>query len=153
MNGPEPEFKVTRGHLKDAFDRRQWDLLDKLLEIDGSRIDDPSLYTDTWGSWWGMLIEAVRIRSVEAVKVLLKNGARRDVASWGDGVPHTAKEAAEDQPEILALLNGLEPAVYTRTTDPVLPQRESPAARAVNRQGEINETSGVVFQTDVIDLS
>ncbi|HSQ21161.1 MAG TPA: hypothetical protein VLR92_12425, partial [Blastocatellia bacterium] len=28
------EFKVTRAHLKGAFDREDWDLLDKLLEID-----------------------------------------------------------------------------------------------------------------------
>lgn len=146
------EFKVTRGHLKHAFDQRHWDLLDKLLEIDSSRIDDNSLYTDTWGEWWGMLIEAARIRSVDAVRVLMKHGARSDATSWGDGMPHTAKEAAAGQPEILALLNKVDHAIFVRATDPVLPEAESPAERIVSLQGEISESAGLVFQTEGIKV-
>jgi len=40
-------FIVTRAHLKSACDQENWDLMDKLLEIDASKIDDHSLYTDT----------------------------------------------------------------------------------------------------------
>jgi hypothetical protein len=70
------EFEVTRAHLKSAFDQENWDLLDKLLEIDCSRINDNTLFTDTWGDWWGMLVEAVYRRSTDAVSVLLKHGAK-----------------------------------------------------------------------------
>jgi hypothetical protein len=142
------KFAVTRAHLKTAFDQQHWDLLDKLLEIDNSRINDNRLYTDTWGDWWGMLIEAARNRSVDGVSVLLKHGAQRDLGSWGDGVSFTALEAAEDKPEILALLQSLEPATYVRKTDPALPSAESPEERAVNQQGEIGNKAGLVFQTD-----
>lgn len=44
------EFEVTRAHLKGAFDQENWDLLDKLLEIDSTRINDNDLFTDTWGT-------------------------------------------------------------------------------------------------------
>ncbi|MBI3651820.1 MAG: hypothetical protein HY231_12440 [Acidobacteria bacterium] len=141
-------FNVTRAHLKTACDEKNWDLLDKLLEIDASKINDNALYTDTWGEWWGMLIEAVKENSVEGVSVLLKHGAQPDVASWGDGIPHTAIEIAEDKPEILALLQASEPVEYLRQTDPPLPQGESEEASAINRQGEIREATGLVFQTD-----
>ncbi len=144
------EFTVTRAHLKTAFDQQNWDLLDKLLEIDNSRINDNSLYTDTWGDWWGMLAEAARNRSVDGVSVLLKNGAQRDLASWGDGVPFTALDAAEDKPEIMALLQTLEPPTYVRKTDPPLPSGESPEEQAVNQQGEIRDSAGLVFQTDCV---
>lgn len=142
------EFKVTRADLKTAFDQQNWDLLDKLLEIDNSRINDNSLYTDSWGDWWGMLVEAARSRHVNGVSVLLKHGAQRDLASWGDGVPFTAVEAAEDKPEILALLQTLEPPVYVRKTDPALPSGESSEEKAINRQGEIRDGTGLVFQLD-----
>ena len=142
------EFNVTRAHLKTAFAAEQWDLLDKLLELDSSRINDNALFTDTWGAWWGMLVEAVRRGSVDGVRVLLKHGAQRDLASWGDGVPFTAFEAAEDKPEILALLTSPKPPVYVRKTDPPLPEGESAEEQAVHRQGEIRDRTGLVFQID-----
>ena len=142
------EFNVTRAHLKTAFAAEQWDLLDKLLEIDNSSINDNALFTDTWGDWWGMLVEAVRRRSVDGVRVLLKHGAQRDLASWGDGVPFTAFEAAEDKPEILELLTSPKPPVYVRQTDPPLPESESAEEQAVNRQGAIRDHTGLVFRID-----
>lgn len=142
------EFNVTRAHLKTAFAAEQWDLLDKLLEIDNSSINDNALFTDTWGDWWGMLVEAVRRRSVDGVRVLLKHGAQRDLASWGDGVPFTAFEAAEDKPEILALLTSPKPPVYVRQTDPALSEGESAEEQTVHRQGEIRDHTGLVFRID-----
>ena len=146
-----PNFQVTRAHLKTACDQQNWDLLDKLLEIDNSRINDNSLYTDTWGSWWGMLLQAVGSGAVEGVKVLLKHGAQRDLASWGDPGGDTPLQAAQGKPEILALLQAAEPPTYIRQTDPPLPQGESPEERAVNRQGEIRDATGLVFQTGVLN--
>lgn len=85
------------------------------------------------------------------VSVLLKHGAQRDLASWGDGASFTALDAAEDKPEILALLQSLEPPVYVRKTDPALPSAESPEEKANNRQGELREATGLVFQIDKVD--
>jgi hypothetical protein len=82
--------------------------------------------------------------------VLLKHGAERDLASWGDGVPFTAADAAEDKPEILALLHNPDAPIYMRKADPPLPSGESPEEQAVNRQGEIRDTAGLVFQTNHI---
>jgi hypothetical protein len=146
-----PEFKVTRAHLKTASDQQNWDLLDKLLEIDSSQINDNSLYTDTWGEWWGLLFETVRRASVDGLKVLLKHGAKRNLASWGDPGGNTPLQAARDKPEILALLQAGETPAYRRQTDPPLPELLSPIEMGVNRQGEIRETTGLVFQTDAID--
>ncbi|HRG77438.1 MAG TPA: hypothetical protein PLX69_22955 [Leptospiraceae bacterium] len=39
---------ITRGHLKKAVDTKNWDLLDKLLEIDNTFINDRKYYTDGW---------------------------------------------------------------------------------------------------------
>ncbi len=144
------DFKVTRAHLKTACDQKNWDLLDKLLEIDSSQINDNSLYTDTWGAWWGMLLESAGSDSIEGVKVLLKHGARRDLASWGDGIEIAPLEIAKDKPEILALLQNSELPEYIRKTDPPLPQGESPEEQAVNRQGEIRNKTGLVFQSTIL---
>ena len=143
-------FKVTRAQLKTACDAQNWDLLDKLLELDSSQINDNALYTDTWGLWWGMLLEAVLNGSADGVRVLLKHGAQRDLASWGDGVAQTPLAAAQDRPELLALLQATVPPDYTRTTDPPLPHGESPEEQAINRQGEIRDTTGLVFQTSIV---
>ena len=140
------EFQVTRAHLKNALDQGNWDLLDKLLEIDNTRINDNDLFTDTWGNWWGMLLEAVYKRSVDGVRVLLKHGAQRDIARWGDGIPITALEAAEDKPEILALLLNPDLPVYVRKKDPDLSAMESSKGVAINLQGEIRDAKGLVFQ-------
>ena len=140
------DFKVTRGHLKSAVDQENWDLLDKLLEIDNSLINDDSLFTDTWGDWWGMLLEAVYKQSVDGVRVLLKHGAQRNLPRWGDGMSMTPIEAAEDKPEILALLQNPEPPIYVRTTEPEVPSAELSKETSVNRQGDIRDATGLVFQ-------
>ena len=141
------EFSVTRAHLKNACAQRQWDLLDRLLEIDASGIDDKSLFTDTWGSWWGMLLECVMQKQIKGVQVLLARGANRGVAMWGDGFMTTPREAAEEQPEILALLDA-ETVTYERKTDPELPVGETEKDRAINRQGEIRDGTGLVFPVE-----
>ncbi len=143
-------FKITRAHLKTACDEQNWDLLDTLLEQDSSQVDDNALYTDTWGLWWGMLLETVINGSVDGVRVLLKHGAQRDLASWGDGMEQTPLDMAQDKPEILALLQAAEPPGYIRTTDPPLPPGESPEEQAVNRQGAIRDKTGLVFQTPIL---
>ncbi|MBX0327417.1 hypothetical protein K2Z83_06970 [Oscillochloris sp. ZM17-4] len=139
-------FTVTRAHLRAACESQSWDLLDKLLEIDPSRIDDNALFTDTWGTWWGMLIAAIVDNSPAGVRVLLKHGACRDQATWGDCVPETALELARDKPAILALLQSDQTPTYVRETDPPLPEGESPQDQATNRQGEIRDATGLVFQ-------
>ena len=142
-----PSLTVTRAQLKAACDAQNWDLLDVLLAHDSSHIDDPALYTDSWGVWWGMLMETVRNDAIDGVKVLLKHGAQRDLASWGDGMAHTPADVAQDKPAILALLQAAERPTYIRTTDPPLPQGESPEAGAIDRQGQIRDQTGLVFQT------
>lgn len=139
-------FTVTRAHLKNACDEQNWDLLDLLLELDPTHLNDHSLFTDTWGVWWGLLFEAVRNRSVDGITVLLKHGAQRDVTTWGDGIAHSALEIARDTPAILALLQASEPPAYIRKTDPQLPPRDTPEASAINRQGTLRDETGLVFQ-------
>ena len=141
-----PAFAVTRAHLIAACNSGNWDLLDKLLEIDNTHINDLAIYTDTWGEWWGLLQEAVRNNTVDGVRVLLKHGAKRDVESWGDGIAHPVLEVAEDKPAILALLQSPAIPAYVRGTDPQLPALESSDDQTVNAQGEIRDRTGIVFQ-------
>lgn len=145
------DFQVARAHLKSACDARNWDLLDKLLAIDSSGINDHSLYTDTWGVWWGLLLEAIRLGEADGVRVLLKYGAKRDLASWGDGIEVTPLEAAKDKPEIIALLTDPRTPTYSRMSDPPLPQGESPEDAAINRQGEIRDGTGLVFPAPILN--
>ena len=142
------DFQVTRAHLKNACDSQNWDLLDKLLEISTKHIDDKAYYTDSWGEWWGLLLECVYRDDEEGVRVLLKHGADRDIGSWGDCIPRSPKEAAADKPVILSLLNANDRPEYSRKTDPPLPESESEEDRATNLQGEIHQQTGMVFQTD-----
>ena len=135
---------ITRAHLKQACDEKHWDLLDKLLEIDSSQINDNALYTDTWGEWWGMLMECIFRNQVDGVRVLLARGASRDVGTWGDGIPMTARDAAADLPEILVLLDAADVS-YTRATQPEIPAADSPEDDRINRQGEIRDQTGMVF--------
>ncbi len=141
------DFTVTRAHLKNACEKRDWDLLDKLLEIDSSQINDKSLFTDTWGSWWGMLLECVMQKQVKGVQVLLAHGADRELAMWGDGLMTTPREAAEDQPRILELLDSQE-VMFERGSDPELPVEETDRDRAINRQGDVRDGTGLVFPVD-----
>lgn len=145
------EFKVTRAHLHRAFVAQNWDLLDKLLEMDSSKINDNALFTDTWGEWWGFLLEAVYNDAVDGVRVLLKHGADRTVGNWGDCIPITPLEAAHDNPVILALLQNERPPEYTRQTDPPLPTSETAEDAKINRQGEIRDQAGLVFPTDGLE--
>ena len=140
-----PAFNVTRAHLKSACDQQNWDLLDRLLEIDASKIDDNALYTDTWGEWWGMLMAAIAVNSVDGVRVLLKHGADRECGTWGDCVPCSPVEAAKDKPEILALLQTPERPTYVRKSEPELPACESAEDQQINQQGAVRDASGLVF--------
>lgn len=140
-----PAFRVTRAHLRNAIVAKDADLLDKLLELDATEINDNRLFTDTWGSWWGMLVEAINGNWVDGVKVLLTHKADRNSGIWGDGQTFTPLECAEGREEILALLVNPEPPVYQRHTDPALPESLSAADEKVNRQGETAERTGLVF--------
>jgi hypothetical protein len=139
------QFQVTRAHLKNACDLHNGDLLDKLLEIDAKYIDDGAFYTDTWGEWWGLLLECVYDNWADGVRILLKHGANRRNGNWGDCIPITPRQAAADKPEILQLLKSKERPSYTRQTDPPLPAEESDADRWINRQGQIRDETGLVF--------
>lgn len=142
------KHKVSRGQLKHALDQANWDLFDKLLEVDSSSIDDNSMYTDDWGSWWGFLLHCIFADQVDGVRILLKHGADQSLASWGDGIPTTPLEAAADKAAILALLTAAEPPTYIRKTEPELPQLESPEDPAVNRQGVVRDQTGMVFPAE-----
>lgn len=144
-------FRVTRAHLKNACDQRNGDLLDKLLEIDNKLIDDAAFYTDTWGEWWGLLLECVYSSWVDGVRILLKHGADRRQGNWGDCLPITPEEAAAGKPEILQLLTSRERPAYTRQSDPPLPITESEDDRQINRQGQIRDETGLVFQTEAFE--
>ena len=139
-------FVVTRAHLRTACDQEHWDLLDKLLELDASLIDDNALFTDEWGLWWGMLYEVAKRGAADGVRVLLKHGAKRQVGSWGDGLALTPLEVAEGKPEIERLLrDGARPR-YLRQTDPPWPAGFSAEEEAVNKQGVVRDATGLVFQ-------
>jgi hypothetical protein len=108
-------------------------------------IDDNALYTDDWGEWWGMLLECVYRGQPDGIRVLLKHGADKELASWGDCIPISPFEAAQDKPVILKLLQAETPHDYTRKTDPPLPTKETAADRALNQQGKIRNKTGLVF--------
>jgi hypothetical protein len=148
MAGAKPEmtFHVTRAHLRNACVTRNADLLDRLLEIDASKIDDKQLFTDDWGSWWGLLVEAICASWTDGVKVLLKYNANRHAETWGDGQIISALEHAAGQPEILALLQNPNRPEFQRGSNPPLPEDCTAEDAAVNRQGEVADRTGLVFQ-------
>lgn len=150
MSENEKVFEVTRSHLKAACDQKNWDLLDRLLEIDASAIDDNALYTDTWGEWWGLLVEVIGRGEADGLAVLLKHGAKRDLATWGDCIPKSPLEVAEGKPELVALLTSPTPPAWVRKTDPPLPPPDPARADPVNRQGEIRDRTGLVFQSSAL---
>lgn len=88
-------YQVTCVHLKLACEQKNWDLLDKLLEIDNSQINDNALFNDTWGEWWGLLFQAIVHDSEDSVKVLLKYNANRDFGSWGVSISCSQRELAK----------------------------------------------------------
>lgn len=143
----KPKKAVSRALLKKAVDQKNWDLLDKLLEIDPTHLNDTSYYTDTWGEWWGLLYECTMKGQINGVKVLLKHGGKKKVGNWGDCIPMTPLEYAKENnmSEIIALLSHKNRPDYTRKSDPELPEL-SDYDQKVNRQGEIRDETGLVFQ-------
>lgn len=143
-------FPVTRAHLKRAVEQADWDLLDRLLELDPQLVNENNLFTDTWGTWYGALYECTIRQKLDGVRVLLKHGADPDLKCWGDCVPESPLEVAREGgfTELVDLLNGSVPAEYTRRTEPELPQEESARDRVINRQGEIARATGLMFQEE-----
>ncbi len=142
--------QVTRSHLKNACTAAQWDLLDKLLELDSTHINDKSFYTDSWGEWWGLLYSCVLREEADGVRVLLKHGADRTLGNWGDCIPFTPLELAQDErqnAEIVALLTAEQAPAYIRKSDPVIPTLSDHDQR-VNHQGELRDETGLVFPVD-----
>ena len=145
--------QITRAHLKNACDTQNWDLLDKLLETSNQHVNDNALYTDDWGEWWGMLFQCVYHNYEDGVRVLLKHGADKNIGSWGDGIPKTPLEVATDTNKlaIMALLKSKERPTYTRKSDPLLPEIKVAKDHAINCQGEVRDSTGMVFQTDAFE--
>ena len=137
-----PMTSISRSQLKAACEQENWDLLDLLLETDATQLDDNALFTDTWGDWWGLLMEVIYRKAPDGLRVLLKHGACRDTGLWGDGMPQSPLEAAADQPEILALLQDPAKPAYTRQTNPPLPVADP----ALDELGCIRDATGLVFQ-------
>ena len=142
------EFQVTRAHLKAACEQHDWDLLDRLLDIDRSAIDDNALFTDTWGEWWGLLMQCVLRNQPDGVRVLLKHGADRTRGTWGDCLPLSPEDAAAEGSEILALLQAPGRPTYTRTREPRLPKMDPAELAALERQARIRDQTGLVFPID-----
>ncbi len=142
----EKQF-VSRALLKKAVDNQQWDLLDKLLEIDNQHINDTSLYTDTWGEWWGLLYECVQNNQPTGVRILLKHGAKRHQGNWGDCLPMSPLEYAQEKKfqEIMNLLIIKEKPTYQRQTEPEIPSLNA-HDKKVNQQGKTRDETGLVFQ-------
>lgn len=133
---------ISRSQLKAACEQDNWDLLDLLLETDASHLNDKALFTDTWGDWWGLLMEVIYRKSPDGLRVLLKHGANRDTGRWGDSMPQSPLEAAAGEPDILALLQDPARPIYTRQTDPPLPAVDP----AFDELGRIRDDTGLVFQ-------
>lgn len=136
--------------MKLAVENEQWDLLDRLLEVDRTHMNDPSYFTDTWGEWWGLLMECIRRDREDGVRILLKHGADRNMGNLGDCIPESPLEAAAEKKEILALLKNEKASEYRRKTDPPLPEPNAGDQR-VNGQGQIAEETGLLFQMEGLE--
>ena len=117
-------------------------MLDLLLETDATHLNDKALFTDTWGDWWGLLMEVIYRKAPDGLRVLLKHGANRDTSRWGDGMPQSPLEAAEGEPEILALLQDPARSSYSRQSDLPLPAADP----ARDELGRIRDDTGLAFQ-------
>ncbi len=133
---------ISRSQLKAACEQENWDLLDLLLETDATHLNDKALFTDTWGDWWGLLMEVIFRKAPDGLRVLLKHGANRDTGRWGDGMPQSPLEAAEGEPEIIALLQDPARSSYSRQSDLPLPAADP----ALDKLGRIRDATGLVFQ-------
>ena len=69
----------------------------------------------------------------------------------GDCLPTIPLKAAADKLAILALLTADARPTYTRKSDPPLPESETAGDRRINRQGEIRDRTGMVFQIEAFD--
>lgn len=138
--------KVSRALLKKAMDEQNWDLLDRLLTLDNSAINDKSVYTDTWGEWWGFLYEAILNEQLVAVNILLKHGAKKSVGNWGDCIELSPIELAEEKglAEIVELLKNPAKAQYEAQKEVEIPSLDAQDAR-VNQQGAIRDQTGLIF--------
>ena len=143
---------MSRGLLKKAVEEENWDLLDKLLELDNSLVNDKSMFTDDWGEWWSMLYECCLLNKIDGVKVLLKHGAKRKLNAWGDGLCLSPEEVAEDKghQEILGLLRSKARPEYQRQSDPEIPE-ETERDKAMKRQREIADQTGLVFNPEAFE--
>lgn len=143
---------MSRGLLKKAVEESNWDLLDKLLEMDHSLVNDNSMFTDGWGEWWSMLYHCSALGEVDGVKVLLKHGAKRKLSAWGDGLCLSPKEIAKENGhhEIVRLLQSKARPEYQRKTEPEIPA-ETEQERVVSRQREVADQTGLMFQTEAFD--
>lgn len=130
--------------------RRDWDLLDKLLEEDNRLVNHNSMFTDPWGEWWSMLLHCVLRDEAVGARVLLKHGADPDLASWGDGIPVSPREMASEKPWLTVLLaeNNGRPD-YQREKEPVWPPPSTNAVQEANRLEEIARRTGLVFQSEI----
>lgn len=117
-------------------------MLDLLLETDATHLNEKALFTDTWGDWWGLLMEVIYRKAPDGLRVLLKHGANRDTGRWGDGMPQSPLEAAGGEPDILALLQEAARPAYSRQTDPPLPAADP----KLDELGRIRDATGLVFQ-------
>ena len=93
-----------------------------------------------------MLYHCCLVNEVDGVKVLLKHGAKRKLNAWGDGLCLSPKQVAKEKGyhEILSLLQSKARPEYQRKTEPEIPP-ESDRDRAVNRQREVADQTGLVF--------
>jgi exopolysaccharide biosynthesis protein len=137
---------ITRGHLKKAVDTKHWDLLDKMLEIDKTFINDRKYYTDGWGAWYGLLIECIHKESLDGVKVLIKHGVDKTLGVWGDCEEVDPIQFAKErkQGEILVILESDASVSYERKTNPAIPDLDD-KENIVNRRGDIADSTGLVF--------
>jgi exopolysaccharide biosynthesis protein len=137
---------ITRGHLKKAVDTKNWDLLDKLLELDKTFINDRKYYTDGWGAWYGLLIECIHQESIDCVKVLVNHGVDKTLGVWGDCEEVDPIQFARDrkQDEILVILESNSIPLYTRATNPDIPDLDE-KENTVNRRADIADKTGLVF--------
>ncbi len=136
------------------------DLLDLLLEKDDQNINNNSMFTDTWGEWWGLLFQMVLNRSVEGVSLLLKNGAEPPIKNWGDCIEmapvelaHDLLDKAENQKDInilkdiIELLQNPDSARYIRKTNPPIPELTD-KERAIDRAADVQANTGLRFQDE-----
>jgi hypothetical protein len=149
------ETAITVGHLKEACSAANWDLLDYLLELDNAQVNYNSMYTDTWGEWWAMLLDVVYRGEVDGVRILLKHGADPALESWGDCLPRSAREvvterkmSAPDNPSwkrMDDLFSGREKAAWSRSCDPKIPPLGEAGRHSNDRQNLADDT-GLQFQ-------